>query len=113
MKQSIIGLLTKVVFFASSLAVAAEAEWPGIKVHVEASKPVTAANKGDGFELVITREEEEIHLGVFNWSDSPKEYELAAFGKPEPVRLEARHSLILKYDGKDSFEEICQNLLSK
>lgn len=59
MKQSIIGLITKAVFFASSLAVAAETEWPGIKVDVEASKPVTASqslkHQDDGFHrLAIT-----------------------------------------------------------
>lgn len=56
-----------------------------------------ASDKGDGFELVIV----------------PKECELTALGRPEPVKLQARHSVILKYDGKDSFEQICQNLLSK
>lgn len=72
-----------------------------------------AVNKGDGFELVIARKGAEIHLGVFNWSDTPKEYDLTAFGRPEPVKLEARHSVILKYDGKDSFDQICQELLSE
>ena len=72
-----------------------------------------AASKGDGFELVIARKGKEIHLGVFNWSDSPKEYELTAFGRPEPFKLEARHSVILKYDGRDSFAQLCQKLQSK
>ena len=69
-----------------------------------------ATSKGDGFELVLARKGKEIYLGVFNWSDTPKEYALAAFGKPEPVKLAGRHSVILKYDGKDSFAQLCQKL---
>ena len=46
-----------------------------------------ATSKGDGFELVLARKGKEIYLGVFNWSDTPKEYALAAFGKSEPVKL--------------------------
>ena len=72
-----------------------------------------ATNKGDGFELVLARKGKEIYLGVFNWSDTPKEYALAAFGKPEPVKLAGRHSVILKYDGKDSFAQLCQKLQSR
>ena len=71
-----------------------------------------ATNKGDGFELVLARKGNEIFLGVFNWSDTPKEYALAAFGESKPVKLEARHSVILKYDGKDSFAQLCQKLQS-
>ena len=72
-----------------------------------------ATNKGDGFELVLARKGKEIYLGVFNWSDTPKDYALAAFGKPEPVKLAGRHSVILKYDGKDSFAQLCQKLQSR
>jgi alpha-galactosidase len=71
-----------------------------------------AINKGDGFELVITRKGNDIYLGVFNWSDNLKEYELQAFGKPNPIKLEGRHSLLLKYEGKDSFKELCKKLQS-
>ncbi len=71
-----------------------------------------ATNKGDGFELVLARKGKEIYLGVFNWSATPKEYALATFGKPEPVNLPARHSVILKYGGKDSFAQLCQKLQS-
>jgi alpha-galactosidase len=70
-------------------------------------------NKGDGFELLLARKGKEIYLGVFNWSDTPKEYALAAFGKTDPVKLEAHHSVILKYDGKDSFTQLCEKLKSK
>jgi hypothetical protein len=38
---------------------------------------------------------------------------VTAFGKSEPVKLEGRHSVILKYDGKDSFAQLCEKLKSK
>ncbi len=71
-----------------------------------------ATNKSDGFELVIARKGKDIYLGVFNWSDNPKEYELQAFGRPKLIKLEGRHSLLLKYEGKDSFKELCKKLQS-
>ena len=70
-------------------------------------------NKGDGFELVLARKGKEVYLGVFNWGETPKEYGVAAFGKAEPVKLDGRHSVILKYDGKDSFAQLCEKLKSK
>jgi len=70
-------------------------------------------NKGDGFELLLARKGKEIYLGVFNWGDTPKEYALAAFEKTEPVKLAGRHSVILKYDGKESFAHLCEKLKSK
>jgi alpha-galactosidase len=70
-------------------------------------------NKGDGFELALARKGGEVYLGVFNWGDTPKEYDVAAFGKAEPVKLDGRHSVILKYDGKDSFAQLCEKLKSK
>jgi len=42
----------------------------------------------------------------------PKEYALQAFGKAEPVKLDGRHSVILKYDGKDSFAQLCAKMKS-
>ena len=72
-----------------------------------------ATNKGDGFELVLARKGKEIYLGVFNWSDTPKEYALAGFGKPDPIELAGRHSVILKYGGKDSFAQLCQKIQSR
>jgi len=72
-----------------------------------------ATNKGDGFELVLARKGKEIYLGVFNWSDTPKEYALAGFGKPDPIKLAGHHSVVLKYDGKDSFAQLCQKLQSR
>jgi alpha-galactosidase len=72
-----------------------------------------ATSKGDGFELVLARKGKEVYLGIFNWSDTPKEYVLAAFGYSEPIKLASRHSVILKYDGKDSFAQLCQKLQSR
>lgn len=72
-----------------------------------------ATKKGDGFELVLARKGKEVYLGVFNWGDTPKDYALAAFGKPDPIKLVGRHSVILKYDGKDSFAQLCQKLQSR
>ncbi len=72
-----------------------------------------ATKKNDGFELVLARKGKDIYLGVFNWSDTPKEYALPAFGKPEPIKLAGRHSVVLKYDGKASFAKLCQKLQSR
>ena len=72
-----------------------------------------ATQKDDGFELVLARKGKEIYLGVFNWSDTPKEYALAGFGKPDPIELAGRHSVILKYGGKDSFAQLCQKIQSR
>lgn len=71
-----------------------------------------ATQKQDGFELIIARKDKDIYLGVFNWGDNPKEYELKAFGKKSPVLLEGRHSQIIKYEGKKSFDELCENMKS-
>ena len=70
-------------------------------------------NKGDGFELILARKGNETYLGVFNWGDTPKEYDVAAFGKAEHVKLEGRHSVILKYEGKDSFAQLCEKMKSR
>ena len=69
--------------------------------------------KSDGFELLLARKGKEIYLGVFNWDDTPKEYAVPAFGKTDPIKLAGRHSMILKYEGKDSFAQLCQNLQTR
>ena len=66
----------------------------------------------DGFELLHSRKGKEVYLGIFSWGDNPKDYELKAFGKQNPVRLEGHNSLISKYEGKESFNRLCQNLKS-
>ena len=70
-------------------------------------------SKGDGFELLLARKGKEVYLGLFNWADTPKEYAVPAFGKSEPIKLAGRHSTILKYDGKESFAQLCEKLKSK
>ncbi|KAB1154028.1 glycoside hydrolase family 36 protein [Flavobacterium luteum] len=70
-------------------------------------------DKSDGFELIIAHKGKDIYLGLFNWSDNPKEYALQAFENPNPIHLVGRHSIILKYDGNKSFEQLCQELKSK
>jgi alpha-galactosidase len=72
-----------------------------------------ATHKADGFELVLARKGNDIYLGVFNWSDTPKEYALGEFGKSEPVKLDGRHSTILKYGGNDSFSQLTNKLQTK
>lgn len=69
-------------------------------------------DKNDGIELLLARTGKEIYLGVFNWSDKPKEYSVSAFGKAAPVALEGRHSVILKYEGNESFESLVKKLKS-
>ncbi len=88
-------------------------EYPAMDETVPLDLWQHATQKGDGFELVLARKGKDIYLGVFNWSDAPKEYALAAFGKPEPVKLAGRHSVILTYDGKDSFTQLCKKLQSR
>lgn len=71
------------------------------------------SHKGDGFELVLARKGADVFLGVFNWGETEKEFPLKDFGKAEPVRLKGRHSVVLKYDGKDSFAELCRKLQTR
>lgn len=69
-------------------------------------------DKSDGFELIIAHKGKDIYLGVFNWGDKLKEYDLKAFGKTSSVLLEGHHSVIIKYEGKKSFDELCENMKS-
>lgn len=69
--------------------------------------------KSDGFELVLARKGTEVYLGVFNWGDAAKDYAVPAFGKSEPLHLEGRHSVILKYEGNETFAQLCQKLQSR
>lgn len=85
-------------------------EFPAMEETVPLDLWKHGTNKLDGFELLIARKGKDIYLGVFNWGDKPKEYALQAFGKPNPVLLEGRHSQIIKYEGKKSFDELCENM---
>lgn len=68
-----------------------------------------AKNKADGYELLLSRKGKDIYLGVFNWSNESKEYNLEAFGIGIQ-RLEARNSKVLKYTGTKSFTELRKSL---
>jgi hypothetical protein len=65
-------------------------------------------NKGDGYELLLARHGSDIFLGIFNWGDAAKDYNLPAFGGVQT--LPGRHSRILLYEGKQSFAELRQSL---
>jgi alpha-galactosidase len=70
-----------------------------------------ATEKNDAVELLLSRSGKDIYLGVFNWSDKAKEYNLPEFGKSATkVLLDGRHSMIIKYEGKDSFAYLCKKL---
>lgn len=70
-----------------------------------------ATEKNDAIELLLSRSGKEIYLGIFNWGDNAKEYYLPEFGKSATkVLLEGRHSVIIKYEGKDTFAYLCQKL---
>ena len=68
-----------------------------------------ARNNQDGYQLLLGRAGEDIYLGIFNWSDEAKTYDLAAFGAG-PQTLEARHSKVLEYTGNLSFRELSKSL---
>lgn len=61
-------------------------------------------SQADGYELLLARHGTVIYLGVFNWSDAPKDYDLPAFGGT--LHLEARHSKVIPYQGSLSFAEL-------
>ncbi|MDI1248795.1 MAG: alpha-galactosidase [Lacunisphaera sp.] len=61
-------------------------------------------NKGDGYELLLARHGQKIFLGIFNWSDAAKDYQLPAFGGVHT--LQGRHSKIVGYAGGLSFAEL-------
>jgi len=88
-------------------------EFPAMEETVPLDFWEHGTSKQDGFELIIARKDMDIYLGVFNWGDKPKEYELKAFGKTSPVLLEGRHSTIFKYEGKESFDQLCKKLQSR
>ncbi|MCF7847598.1 MAG: alpha-galactosidase [Kiritimatiellales bacterium] len=82
-----------------------------------------ATDKDDGFELLLSREGKNIFLGIFNWGDEKKKHIVSGFdgkavfetkdGKTVStktgflaVTLNGRSSVVLKYDGKQSFDEL-------
>lgn len=68
-----------------------------------------AKDKTDGYELLLSHKVKDIYLGVFNWSNESKEYNLEAF-RIGTQKLEARNSKVLKYTGTKSFTELRKSL---
>ena len=67
-------------------------------------------SKGDGFELVLARTGNQIYLGVFNWGDEAKQFELGLFEPGRVLELQGRHSQILPYAGNLSFAELSKKM---
>ncbi len=67
-------------------------------------------DKADGYELLLARRGKEIFLGMFNWGDEAKEYNLPAFGNGGAQKLPARHSAVIPYTGRKSFDELCNSI---
>jgi len=66
-------------------------------------------NKSDGYELILARHENDIYLGIFNWSEEPKNYNLPAF-EIDVQSLNARHSKIIRYTGSLSFADLGKSI---
>jgi len=62
-------------------------------------------DKSDGYELILARHAGDIYIGIFNWSEETKEYNLPDF-EGGIQKLDARHSRVLKYAGSLSFNEL-------
>jgi len=88
-------------------------EWPAADESVPLDIWKRASDRTDGFEWILSRSGDEIYLGLFNWGDEPKEYDVTHFGISQPVVLEPRHSTILIYQGQDSFRELAAKLQSR
>lgn len=69
----------------------------------------SAKDREDGYELLLGRDGEDFYLGIFNWSDKAKTYNLPAFERGAQT-LDARHSKVLKYSGNLSFEKLSKSL---
>jgi alpha-galactosidase len=85
-------------------------DWPAMDETVPLDVWESATDKLDGFELLLARNGKDVFLGVFNWDDETKTYPLDGFGLDKPVELQARHSVVLKYSGDSSFEELSESL---
>lgn len=88
-------------------------DWPAADESVPLDVWTKAADRNDGFEMILSRRGEQIFLGLFNWGDAPKAYDLAEFGLSGPVTLDGRHSTILMYQGMDTFSELARKLESR
>ena len=85
-------------------------DWPAMDETVPLDFWKHGADKHDGYELLLARRDKEIFLGLFNWSDQQKTYDLPGFGAGGTQRLDARHSKVIPYSGKLSFNELCKQL---
>lgn len=85
-------------------------EWPAMDETVPLDVWERASEKTDGFEMLVARHGEDVYLGLFNWGDLPKAYSLADFNLEDPVELQGRHSVVLKYAGDKTFEQLCESL---
>ena len=88
-------------------------DWPAVDETIPLDFWQHGKDKHDGYELLLARRGEEIFLGVFNWSDAAKTYQIPAFGRgPSEATLEARHSMVIPYDGKLAFDQLAQQIIS-
>jgi hypothetical protein len=130
LKEPMLSLFAVTMLCAESFPVAAASTWPDIKVDVKASHPVTTkqslARQVGGFQrlnitlsnhgrqpLAIERITVRIPLAGSLTDNLEMLYGGSCMRQSEPVKLEARHSTILKYDGKDPFTQVCNKLQSK
>lgn len=67
-------------------------------------------SKGDGFELVLSRHGEQVYLGVFNWGDEAKTFDLGSFEPGRVLKLEGRSSQVLPYSGSLSFADLSEKM---
>ncbi len=88
-------------------------DWPAAEESVPLDVWTTATDRDDAFEQILSRSGDEIFLGLFNWSDEPKEYDVTHFGLRQPVVLEPRHSTILIYQGSASFRDLASKLKTR
>lgn len=88
-------------------------EWPAADESVPLDVWESASDRNDGFEVILSRRSDQIFLGLFNWGDAAKTYDLTPFGLKTPVLLEGRHSTILVYQGEDNFDGLARKLQNR
>ncbi|MBT8041614.1 MAG: alpha-galactosidase [Pontiella sp.] len=87
-------------------------DWPAMDETLPIDFWQHGTDKYDGYELLLARRGKEIFLGVFNWGDEAKEFDLTAFGKDGVQKLGGRNSIILPYEGKLSFEALSKSMIN-
>lgn len=86
-------------------------DWPAMDDSIPLDFWKHGKDKGDGYELILARHENEIFLGIFNWSSEKKTYSIPAFGQGGAQTLMPRHSIVVPYTGKRSFDELCGSVI--